>query len=176
MKEHNSADLDADKQEPTRFRQFIKQSHRRVSPCFMTGKGCVYSEAIENEIRLRRLAGKYVGFLVTPFRPNINTFHELSMGRYIDVNYSSGDEPLSILRADQVGRTGYVICNKICKKIQDSDFVLADISADNPNVFYELGLAYGLKHKILVIYHGSSKFGRTIADYLQDDGCFAYIY
>lgn len=176
MKEDHFIELDVDKQEPTRFRKLVKQSHRRVAPCFMTGKGCVYSEAIENEIRRRRFASKCVGFLITPFRPNINTFHELSMGRYININYSTSEESLSLLRADQVGRTGYVICNKICKKIQDSDFVLADISADNPNVFYELGLAYGLKHKILVIHHSSSKFGRTIADYIKDDGCNAYIY
>jgi hypothetical protein len=60
-----------------------------------------------------------------------------------------------------------VICNKICKRIQESDFVIADISLPNPNVFYELGLAYGLRQKIVLIHHEKSDFGKRTADDLK---------
>ncbi len=53
-----------------------------------------------------------------------------------------------VARADDVARTGYVICEKICKQIQLADVVCAELSCDNANVFYELGLAYAIDRNI----------------------------
>ena len=153
----------------------------------MTGKGCVYTEAIDAEILKRRKNSEHAGFMVMPFRPNLNIFNSLTLQRFLAANYwaSSVTEnssetmaelserlqscfgQLNLVRADQVSQTGFVICKKICKKIQDSDFVIADISLPNANVFYELGLAYGLRHKIVIIHHHNEKFGQDIATYLD---------
>jgi len=61
----------------------------------------------------------------------------------------------AVSRADDVARTGYVICEKICKQIQLSDVVCAEISCDNANVFYELGLAYAIDRNIALFIQKS---------------------
>jgi len=165
--------------ERNEFYNRISQPHRRVDPCFMTGKGCVYTETIDREI-YRRKDKFYSGFMVVPFQPNINTFFELCLKPYLKAEYSEGStdqKRVDLLRADQIRRTGYVICEKICKKIQESDFIVVDISVPNPNVFYELGLSYGMNQKIIVIHQKEgSEFGEKVANYLKDAGCKAYPY
>lgn len=130
------------------FLKRIERPHRRINPCFMTGKGCVYTEAIDRQIENRRAKKAYAGFMIVPFQPNVSSFFDLCFNRYLKNCYDPNEQEdggnqdakrqdrLAILRADQISRTGYVICEKICRKIQDSDFVVADISVANPNVFY----------------------------------------
>ncbi len=166
--------MSSDDLEINKFKTKILKPHRRVNPCFMTGKGCVYTEQIDREIELRKNKKANCGFMILPFQPNISVFFELCLKRYIQGAYGKPDEPMEIIRADQVRKTGYVICEKICKKIQEADFVMADVSVPNANVFYELGLAYGIGHKILVVYHKGSKIGDYISNYFS--GCMAYSY
>ena len=40
---------------------------------------------------------------------------------------------------------------KICQAIQKSKYVIINISALNPNVMFELGLAYGLGKEVFII-------------------------
>jgi hypothetical protein len=54
-------------------------------------------------------------------------------------------------RADQALQLGFVMCQRICRKIQESGYILADITKPNPNVYYELGLSYALGKKIVLI-------------------------
>ena len=58
---------------------------------------------------------------------------------------------MTLVRADDYSSCGHVICESVCAKIQEADLVVADISYDSPNVFYELGLAIALKKKIVPI-------------------------
>jgi len=58
-------------------------------------------------------------------------------------------------RADDVARTGYVICEKICKQVQLADVICAELSCDNANVFYELGLAYAIDRNIALFVQKS---------------------
>jgi len=48
----------------------------------------------------------------------------------------------------------------ICEKIQQARFIICDLSEQNANVYYELGLAFGLSRKVILIYQPS---GREIA-------------
>ena len=167
------------------FDKKVTQSHGRVDPCFMTGQGCVHTEAIDRELDTRERQEKLSGFMIVPFRPNIESFLTLCLQRYVERYYSSKKDiqseessketgkKVELLRGDKVRKTGYVICEKICKKIQESNFVIADISVPNPNVFYELGLAYGTNQKIIIIYHHKSEFGKKRTEYF---GCKAYSY
>jgi len=66
-------------------------------------------------------------------------------------------------RADEVHDIGYIVCEKICRKIQESDLVLAEISLKNQNVFYEIGLAYGLERPIVFMRNA-----KVIEDVLKD--------
>ncbi len=54
-------------------------------------------------------------------------------------------------RADQALQLGFVMCQRICRKIQTSGYILAEITKPNPNVYYELGLSYALGKKIVLI-------------------------
>ena len=156
------------------FHEKIREQHSRVDPCFMTGKGCVYRDAIDRALRDRSQGKGSSGFMVMPFRQNLEVFYRNTLSPYFEAFYGDKDQPLSILhRADQVRRPGIIICEGICKRIQESDFIVVDISIPNDNVFYELGLAYGIGQKILIIRHVKSEFGQRIASYL---GCPHYAY
>lgn len=171
----------------------VYTSHERVNPCFMTGKGCVYADQIDEALK-SRTAGldsdrhKEAGcgcFVITPFRPHLKVFFQNCLVPFLEENYgfifpqaSDGERAIPIraftlARADEVARPGIIICEGVCKRIQESDFVIADISIPNDNVFYELGLAYGIGHKIVVIHQRASSFGIAWAKEL---GCRAYPY
>jgi len=160
------------------FGGVFNSEHRRVDPCFMTGKGCVYTEVIDRAIQDRRLkrddeAGRYIGFSVMPFRKNLDVFFKNCLEPYFKGVYQGS---VILQRADEVRRPGNIICEGICKRIQESDFVTIDISLPNPNVFYELGLAYGMGHKIVVIRHQEAPFGKIMENYLQRIGCHPFVY
>ncbi|HPN35388.1 MAG TPA: hypothetical protein PK843_12800 [bacterium] len=158
------------------FYDNLLHDHKKVAPCFMTGRACVYTEFIDEnkrktEMGLQRLKQavekgdvsdfeKYVkenkleeqsvsGFMIMPFRPNIETFFKNCLEPFFRSEYSYY---LELRTASQVKRPGVIICEGICKRIQESPFIVADISVPNNNVFYELGLSFGLRQKILVIY------------------------
>ncbi len=59
----------------------------------------------------------------------------------------SGFEPV---RADEEVKTNYIVVD-IIKKILDSDLVICDLSAKNPNVLYELGLRQAFNKKVVLI-------------------------
>ncbi len=158
------------------FKVRVRKQHRRVDPCFMTGKGCVYTEAIDREIDSREKDKLYSGFMVIPFQPNVNAWFDLCLKRYLKAMYQdSSREDIDLRRADQVRRTGYVICPKICRRIQESDFVVVDISVPNLNVFYELGLAYGIGQKIIVVCQKGS-FGSGMVKMFAEANCTVYEY
>ncbi len=165
-----------------RARVMQEEPHSRVDPCFMTGKGCVYSDSITREIVERHNKNCCSGFLVTPFRNNLKVFIRNSLRPYFENHYrnqkSAIDSPFTpesysktmlIDSAEEVRRPGIIICEGICKRLQQSDFIIADISIPNANVFYELGLAYGINHKIILIHQhtGDQSFGKNMASYLK---------
>lgn len=163
----------AEQMEDKPFLGAIDVQHLRVDPCFMTGKGCVYTEVIERSIKDRKKANESVGFSVMPFRDNLNVFFKNCLSLYFNSNF---ENKVHLQRADEVRRPGIIICEGVCKRIQESDFVTVDVSLPNPNVFYELGLAYGIHHKIVVIYHDAAPFGKEIAEILKQLGCRSYAY
>jgi len=77
-----------------------------------------------------------------PFTPHLETFCRWSLRPFLTQGYEFDDR--RVQRADDVREIGYIVCEKICRKIQEADLVLADISLENANTFYEMGLAYGL--------------------------------
>ena len=135
----------------------------RLRRCFMNGKPCSYcsrpgtkwsveltsSQPEPAYVTPFRESEKTV-FVVMPFRPNLDTFFDWSLRPYLMTHI--GDlRAEQIRRADQYRNIGYVMCEKICRRIQDASLVAVDLSLDNPNVFYELGLAVGLDKPLLVL-------------------------
>ena len=151
------------------FKNICRKPHNTMKRCFMTGKPCVYAEIIRRrDQEVHESESQPSGFVAMPFRPNLNAFYSWSLSRLFQTKYGADAQVLN--RADQVRRTGYVICEKICRKIQESSFIVIDVSINNPNVFYEFGLAYGLKHKLFIVHDIDSVSVESLKSrFLPDD-------
>ena len=80
--------------------------------------------------------------MLMPFKEIIDAVYRTQFDPCLSYNCSK------VIRADDVRKTGFVICEKICKQIQLASLVVSEISFDNSNVFYELGLAYALNKNL----------------------------
>jgi hypothetical protein len=179
MPDNQSSEAEALRTELRSFLSAVRQRHERVNPCFMTGKGCVYTDQIDQALELSEKQEACRGFMIMPFRPRLGVFFQNCLRPFFYTNYDRdeqfnvGPQPtpsnFTLERADDVSRPGIIICEGICKRIQESDFVIAEISVPNDNVFYELGLAYGLGHKIILIHQRGAEFGLASAKYLRPE-------
>src|SRR4030042_1340935 len=73
-------------------------------------------------------------------------------------------------RADEKFDTPEVICT-ICKNIQEASLVIADLTGRNPNVFLEVGLAFGLGKRVVFLSQESENIpfdAKTIRKILYD--------
>lgn len=60
------------------------------------------------------------------------------------------DDSLEVVRADDIAMPG-TITTDIITRIMHSDYVVADVSYPNPNVFYELGLRHASRTGTIII-------------------------
>ena len=117
--------------------------------CFITGKQCIFTPRIsDNKAKRPKMDKDLTIFVIIPFKGNFETFYQWSLKPYL---IHLGINKQNIIKADESMDMGYIVCEKICKKIQESDLIVADISVENNNIFYELGLAYGLERAILLV-------------------------
>lgn len=63
---------------------------------------------------------------------------------------------VKVIRSDSDPASNYVICSRICQQMQIADLVIVDVSRQNPNVFYEFGMAVALDKLILPICYSES--------------------
>lgn len=63
---------------------------------------------------------------------------------------------LDCIRADEIQHSKDAICI-ICQNIQSSEFLLADLTGRNPNVFYELCLAHGFGKEVILTTQNRAK-------------------
>lgn len=139
-------------------------TERKMTRCFMNGKTCIYEREIDDVIashvnidgatKSRASYDKKKAFFIMPFGEQLDVLYQWELAPFFRNGGSgSGDDyyKCSPERADDVRQVGFIICEKICKKIQEADYIVADLSFDNPNVFYELGLAAALRKKIVPI-------------------------
>ena len=54
------------------------------------------------------------------------------------------------IRADDIYKSGLII-NDIARSIEEASVIIADITTDNPNVFYEVGYAHGIKKETILL-------------------------
>lgn len=139
-------------------------TERKMTRCFMNGKSCIYEREIDDVIashiniddatQSRESYDRKKAFFIMPFGEQLDVLYQWELAPFFrnggsghgDDNYKCSPE-----RADDVRQVGFIICEKICKKIQEADYIVADLTFDNPNVFYELGLATALRKKIVPI-------------------------
>lgn len=87
-------------------------------------------------------------FFISPFGYPYDDIYENGICYLIKEIYNADQ---NVERADTALSLGYIMCLRICRKIMLADHIIVDLSEDNPNVYYELGLSFGLKKNIIVI-------------------------
>jgi hypothetical protein len=85
-----------------------------------------------------------------PFREELNFFF-----LYLQ-NYLKDNHGIHVERGDHKILT-QPLMEKIRNQITKCDFVIADVTGGNPNVFYELGLAHSSKKPVIFITQDSPK-------------------
>lgn len=78
-------------------------------------------------------------FIVMPIKPEF----DLTLGLITDVCSSLG---IKAQRADDISKQDFIMAN-ILEGIAKSEIVIVDITGNNPNVFYELGIAHTLRSR-----------------------------
>lgn len=102
--------------------------------CFKTGSPCK-TRFFEDEQNI------FIGISFNPKNENIYKY---------GITPTLKKYKLNPWKADIDIRNIDIMC-KICESIQKSRFCIIDISDWNPNVMFELGLAFGLRKKVIII-------------------------
>ena len=84
-------------------------------------------------------------FVLMPFAPAFNAAWET-------IRDTVGNPPFNLLvrRADDIDTPGYIMSD-VWQNIAQARLLVFDLSGQNPNVFYELGIAHSFKNKDQVI-------------------------
>ena len=84
-------------------------------------------------------------FVLMPFAAEFNPVWET-------IRDTVGNDPFNLLvrRADDIDTPGYIMTD-VWKNVAEARLLIADLSGQNPNVFYELGIAHSFKNKDQVI-------------------------
>jgi len=83
-------------------------------------------------------------FVIMPFSPELDDVYHLGIR---DVAESLN---CSCKRVDEMEFTGDIL-DEIYNSISNSKIIIAEVSNQNPNVYYELGFAHGLKKPVILI-------------------------
>ena len=79
-------------------------------------------------------------------------------------------DQINVIRSDSNPGSNYVICNRVCQQMQIADLVIVDVSVENTNVFYELGMAMAFGKLILPICYNESIFEHVLPVIKNADG------
>ena len=108
----------------------------RVERCFLTGGTCAFRDEIaidEDKV-----------FIGMPFRDHYQDIFDLVIQPILV------ELGLNPWKADDIKGNIAINC-KICRALQESPQAIINISEANPNVFFEMGLAYGLGKSVLLL-------------------------
>lgn len=84
-------------------------------------------------------------FMIMPFRPDFNSI-------YTDIiRPLAAEHGLKITRGDEFTSVTGVIMSEVWSALNNCDFVIAEITGGNDNVFYELGIAHTLNKPAILI-------------------------
>ncbi len=117
-----------------------------IDKCYATGQACVFLRNLRN----KPCDEEKFAFLISPFTAEHNHLFNYHLNG-IDLKTFGIKTP--IIRADTFAKTGYVMCTRICFNVQNAELIICDITEENLNVFYELGLSIALNKKLFLIAH-----------------------
>ena len=111
--------------------------------CFKIGHNCPH------EIKKYR----YKFFVGMPFDNKFQDSYTYGIKMMLDNN--GIDCGKQVFMADEKFSNVDIMC-KVCQAIQESEYVIINISDENPNVMFELGLAYGLNKYVILLKDSST--------------------
>ncbi len=117
----------------------------------------IAEQAISNEPKKKKI------FVVMPFDDSFNDIYVLG------IRETAEKLGYVVERADEIEHIGSII-DLIQEKITNCDAIIADTTDSNPNVFYEIGYAHGIKRPVLFI----CKEGKPIPFDLQSINYIIY--
>jgi len=90
------------------------------------------------------LSDKYFAFVLMPFGPEFDDTYKLGIKEVASA--------LSVV-AERVDEQSFseTILERIYRQIEAADFIIADMTGRNPNVFYEVGYAHAKKKPVILI-------------------------
>lgn len=83
-------------------------------------------------------------FVIMPFTASLSFVYDVMKGAI------EGNLPMKCLRVDE-GHTSAPITEEVKQCIRNADLVIADLTGQNPNVYYEAGFAHALGKKMILI-------------------------
>lgn len=96
-------------------------------------------------------------FVIMPLKPEFDATYDTIQAAIREVGKDNPEDRLECQRGDKLGiAAGGMILTAVAKAIIDADLVIADVSGNNPNVFYELGIAHCHIRKTILTYQGES--------------------
>jgi hypothetical protein len=95
-----------------------------------------------------KATNKKTCFVAMPINEDFNDVYQT-------IKNALGEKGWTVYRADEISFPR-LITKRILLEIMSVDLVLADLTNNNPNVFFELGMAYMISHDILMISQDDS--------------------
>lgn len=83
-------------------------------------------------------------FVIMPFKETFNDIYKLA------ISQATKELNLTCIRADDFLESSEIF-KTVIENIHNSDIIIADITGNNPNVFYELGYAHAIGKKVIII-------------------------
>ena len=102
--------------------------------CFKTGGPCT----VDVEEKPRSV------FVIMPFAAAFDDVYEFGIKASVETL------GWDCRRADEVIHNRDIMC-KVCQGIRQARFVIADLTGQNANVFYELGMAHALEKDVILL-------------------------
>lgn len=122
-----------------------KQEDEKRLQCFLVNEKCPHK--IQN--------GRHAFFIGMPFADKNDDAYRYGIALTLD---SYG---LTHYRADKNFERRQLMC-KICQAIQEANYVLIDISDNNPNVMFEFGIACGLGKPVILVKDVQTKLATDL--------------
>ncbi len=129
-------------------KHFVKNVCRT---CFMNGESCIYRYDIVEHNQKVKFVKDSSAFVLMPFGGTLEQVYNAQIKPCLHhaLTKNNNMDDCNVYRSDDASSgAGYIICQRICRQIQESQLVCAEISTYNSNVYYELGFAYALERDI----------------------------
>ena len=114
-----------------------------------------FRSSVANHFSSRLAESKYV-FVAMPFAPEFENIYDFGLRLPIEQNN------LLPVRTDKEFFVGSIM-DEIKQRINDSAFIVADVTTLNPNVMFELGYAHGCQKPTIIISRSDQKLPFDVA-------------